>query len=110
MRCVILAHSVLYAALSVVRSLDLLGACCLLQNGNELLATYRCQDNTNRLEIKIRTVEGQHGTLNAYVIPKVQPKSCQKAIFQVKPLSLHEKVHYAAIEELIKERYVEVAL
>ncbi len=37
----------------------------------------RCQANTTRLEIKIRTIEGQYGTLSAYVTPRLQPKCCQ---------------------------------
>ena len=47
------------------------------QSGNALLATYRCQANTTRLEIKIRTIEGQYGMLQAYVTPRLQPKCCQ---------------------------------
>ncbi len=68
------------------------------KQGNELLATYRVHaESTNRLEIKIRTVEGQHGSLNAYVIPKLQPKTCQRAELRIKPLSLHEKVYKETI-------------
>ena len=52
------------------------------QSGNVLLATYRCQANTTRLEIKIRTIEGQYGTMLAYVTPRLQPKCCQ-AVFSV---------------------------
>jgi Bardet-Biedl syndrome 7 protein len=73
-------------------------------NGNALLATYRCQDNTNRLEIKIRAVEGEHGPLNAYIIPKQAPKTCQRASFQIKPLSLHEKVLPEVLEPMMKAR------
>ncbi|KAK9870809.1 hypothetical protein WA026_009769 [Henosepilachna vigintioctopunctata] len=36
----------------------------LPNSGNILLATYRCQINTNRLEIKIRTIEGQAGVVH----------------------------------------------
>lgn len=61
----------------------------LFQSGNYLLAAYRCQINTNRLEIKIRTIEGQYGKLQAYVTPMVQPKCCQLRQFDIKPLSLH---------------------
>ena len=50
---------------------------CSPEEGNFLLATYRCQANTTRLEIKIRTIEGQYGTLAAYVTPRLQPKCCQ---------------------------------
>uniref|UniRef100_A0A1Y1NII9 Uncharacterized protein n=2 Tax=Photinus pyralis TaxID=7054 RepID=A0A1Y1NII9_PHOPY len=62
-------------------------------NGNFLLATYRCQINTNRLELKIRTIEGQYGTLQAYVTPIIQPKCCQVRLFEIKPLSMHFRVH-----------------
>ncbi|XP_067000696.2 Bardet-Biedl syndrome 7 protein homolog isoform X2 [Anabrus simplex] len=62
-------------------------------SGNFLLATYRCQLNTTRLEVKIRTIEGQHGTLQAYVTPLVQPKCCQVRQYSIKPLSLHMRCH-----------------
>ncbi|CEF66990.1 Bardet-Biedl syndrome 7 protein [Strongyloides ratti] len=47
------------------------------EHGNALLASYRCQSNTNRIEIRIRSVEGQYGTLKAYIVPKGLPKTCQ---------------------------------
>ncbi|XP_073428110.1 BBSome complex member BBS7 isoform X2 [Dendrobates tinctorius] len=62
-------------------------------NGNFLLATYRCQANTTRLELKIRSIEGQYGTLQAYVTPRIQPKTCQVRQYQIKPLSLHQRSH-----------------
>ncbi len=65
----------------------------LYQSGNALLATYRCQANTTRLEIKIRTIEGQYGMLQAYVTPRLQPKCCQVQRYQIKPLSLHMRTH-----------------
>lgn len=62
-------------------------------NGNFLLATYRCQANTTRLELKVRSIEGQYGTLQAYITPRLQPKTCQVRQYQVKPLSLHQRTH-----------------
>eukprot|EP00075_Anas_platyrhynchos_P022788 XP_027312041.1 Bardet-Biedl syndrome 7 protein [Anas platyrhynchos] len=62
-------------------------------NSNFLLATYRCQANTTRLELKIRSIEGQYGTLQAYVTPRIQPKTCQVHQYQIKPLSLHQRTH-----------------
>ncbi|KAK7070006.1 Bardet-Biedl syndrome 7 protein, partial [Halocaridina rubra] len=50
---------------------------CDPESGNFLLATYRCQANTTRLEVRIRTIEGQYGTLQAYITPRLQPKCCQ---------------------------------
>eukprot|EP00105_Crassostrea_gigas_P020437 XP_011439221.2 PREDICTED: Bardet-Biedl syndrome 7 protein homolog isoform X1 [Crassostrea gigas] len=66
---------------------------CNPEEGNFLLATYRCQANTTRLELKIRSIEGQYGTLQAYVTPRVQPKTCRVKQYQIKPLSLHQRTH-----------------
>lgn len=57
------------------------------------MATYRCQVNTTRLDLKIRTIEGQYGTLLTYVTPNVQPKCCQLRSYKIKPLSLHSRIH-----------------
>uniref|UniRef100_A0A3B4ESP1 Bardet-Biedl syndrome 7 n=1 Tax=Pundamilia nyererei TaxID=303518 RepID=A0A3B4ESP1_9CICH len=62
-------------------------------NGNFLLATYRCQANTTRIELKVRSIEGQYGTLQAYITPRLQPKTCQVRQYQIKPLSLHQRTH-----------------
>ncbi|XP_042193764.1 Bardet-Biedl syndrome 7 protein isoform X1 [Callorhinchus milii] len=67
--------------------------CDIEQNGNFLLATYRCQANTTRLELKIRSIEGQYGILQAYITPRLQPKTCQVHQYQIKPLSLHQRTH-----------------
>ncbi|XP_033106003.1 Bardet-Biedl syndrome 7 protein homolog isoform X2 [Anneissia japonica] len=66
---------------------------CDTENGNFLLATYRCQANTTRLELKVRSIEGQYGVLQAYVTPRVQPKVCQVRQYLIKPLSLHQRIH-----------------
>ena len=36
---------------------------CDPSEGNFLLVTFRCQANTTRFEVKLRTIEGQYGTL-----------------------------------------------
>ncbi|XP_047143361.1 Bardet-Biedl syndrome 7 protein homolog [Hydra vulgaris] len=66
---------------------------CAPESGNFLLATYRCQANTTRIELKIRTIEGQYGLLQAYVTPRMQPKTSQVRQYQIKPLSLHQRSH-----------------
>lgn len=66
---------------------------CDTDSGNFLLATYRCQANTTRLEVRIRTIEGQYGTLQAYITPRLQPKCCQVRQYRIKPLSLHSRTH-----------------
>ncbi|XP_070507976.1 BBSome complex member BBS7-like [Chironomus tepperi] len=66
---------------------------CDRNDGNLLLCCYRCQLNTNRVDLKFRTVEGQHGTLRVYITPNIQPKCCQLRTYAIHPLSLHIMVH-----------------
>lgn len=66
---------------------------CDPEDKNYLLATYRCQANTTRLDVKIRSIEGQYGTLQVYITPRIQPKTCQLKQYQIKPLSLHRRTH-----------------
>lgn len=61
-------------------------------DGNVLLATYRCQDTTNRLEMNVRTVEGQYGDLQALVIARMEPKTAQMVKVTIKPLSMHHRM------------------
>ena len=42
---------------------------------------------------QVRSIEGQYGTLQAYVTPKMEPKSCRLLQFPIKPLSLHRREH-----------------
>ncbi|CAG9857898.1 unnamed protein product [Phyllotreta striolata] len=60
---------------------------------NYLLATYRCQINTNRLDLKIRPIEGKKGLLQVYVTPLVQPKCSRVIKYEIKALSLHYRLH-----------------
>jgi len=62
------------------------------ENGNFCLATYRCQETSNRIEIKMRAVEGHFGTVQAFVIPRVAPKTSQICSYRIKPLCLQHRV------------------
>lgn len=68
-----------------------------LNTSSQLLVTYRCQESINRIQVKIRALEGFRGTLTALVIPKMYPKTCQKIECPIKPLCLHEKVELDAL-------------
>ncbi|KAI1731833.1 bardet-Biedl syndrome 7 protein like protein [Ditylenchus destructor] len=46
-------------------------------SGNALLAVYRCQADTTRMEMRIRSIEGQFGTLKIYIVPRLLPLTCQ---------------------------------
>lgn len=53
--------------------------------------TFRCQVNTTRLEMHIRTIEGYFGTLQLYVTSKIQPRCSMLRRHTIKPLSLHQR-------------------
>lgn len=65
----------------------------ICQSGNHLLVTYRCQVDTNRVDLRLRTIEGHHGTLCAYITPAVPPKVSQLRRYTIRPLSMHIRVH-----------------
>eukprot|EP00754_Rhynchopus_humris_P001897 Rhum_TRINITY_DN11080_c0_g1::Rhum_TRINITY_DN11080_c0_g1_i1::g.42285::m.42285/K16749/BBS7; Bardet-Biedl syndrome 7 protein len=62
------------------------------EEASKLLACYRCTETTSRIQVKVRTVEGQHGFLRAFVIPVLTPKTCQMVQYDIKPLSLHQRL------------------
>ena len=45
-----------------------------------LLASYRCQANVCRLELRVQASEGDSGVINLYVCPKIMPKCAQVRI------------------------------
>ncbi|CAD6185854.1 unnamed protein product [Caenorhabditis auriculariae] len=58
-----------------------------------LLASYRCQANICRLELRVQVEEGEFGDLYVYICPKTFPKVVQVQIYQIKALSAHVRVH-----------------
>lgn len=63
-------------------------------SNNALLATLKVQgeeSKVSRIEIKLRTSEGQIGNLLVYVIPRGSTTS-QVLDVELKPLSLHERI------------------
>lgn len=64
------------------------------------------------MELKIRTEEGEKGTLQVYVTPLVQPKCSRNLQYDIKALSLHYRIHdfdnkrYEFYEEILNCNYV----
>ncbi|VDL77427.1 unnamed protein product [Nippostrongylus brasiliensis] len=58
-----------------------------------LLASYRCQANVSRIELRVKVDEGTHGPVVVYVCPKTHPKTVQIRSYEIKPLSSHSRVH-----------------
>ena len=52
-----------------------------------VLISYRCQEVTNRLELRMRTAEGRYGQLQAFVWPRISPKTCVVSTHSIKPMS-----------------------
>ncbi len=64
---------------------------------SKMLATFRCQEPTRRMQIKVRTTEGQNGKLTAFVVPQVSPKTSMSIKHSIKTLSLHMRVQEAEL-------------
>lgn len=43
------------------------------------------------MAIRMRVVEGQYGTVQAFVVPQTSPNTCQAAVHAVKPLCMHRR-------------------
>lgn len=63
----------------------------------QVLATFRCQSNTTRLEVTVKTIEGQYGHMRAYCISRLSPKTCQVKMYYLSPLSLHKRSYAASV-------------
>ncbi|ETV67493.1 hypothetical protein, variant 1 [Aphanomyces astaci] len=89
--CVSLHSSVPLDLLDTVKNQAIL--CRSPTTNSHVLATYRCQELTNRLEFRIRTLEGQYGDVELTVLAETVPKAAQCVKVVVKPLSLHHRVN-----------------
>ena len=67
---------------------------CVVGSLGEFKALYCKVDGLSMLVVfQVRSIEGQYGTLQAYVTPRMEPKSCRLLQFPIKPLSLHRREH-----------------
>lgn len=60
--------------------------------GPRVLATYRCQEPSTRVEARLRSVEGQAGDIRLVVVAKGEPATAQAASVTVRPLSMHYRL------------------
>ena len=64
------------------------------EDSGQVLVTYKFSDSSiTQCQVLFRSSEGQPGTLNIYSIPSLEPKVASLVSIDLKPLSLHEKVH-----------------
>eukprot|EP01029_Cantina_marsupialis_P016156 TRINITY_DN358_c0_g1_i1.p1 TRINITY_DN358_c0_g1~~TRINITY_DN358_c0_g1_i1.p1 ORF type:complete len:712 (+),score=139.21 TRINITY_DN358_c0_g1_i1:84-2219(+) len=66
------------------------------QNDGCFMATIRCVEPTSRLEVPIRTVEGQQGALEVFIISNTSTKTAQLERVAIKPLCMHQRIQTAA--------------
>ena len=63
-------------------------------DNNQFIATFRLNEPTNKIVLKIRASEGLHGSINAFIIPNPEEsKVCKRLDISILPLGLHEKIH-----------------
>lgn len=55
-------------------------------------AVYRCTEQSKRIDVRLRTIEGEFGQLKVTVVANVQPKFAQQVVLEIKPLSLHSRI------------------
>ncbi|CAI2359386.1 unnamed protein product [Moneuplotes crassus] len=62
-------------------------------DSGQFIATFRMNEPTNNIVLKVRASEGLHGSINAFIIPhKETSKICKRLDISILPLGLHEKI------------------
>jgi len=62
-------------------------------NGTHAAATYRVNEGNNRVELRMRAIEGRAGTVRSFVVPRQSPKTSTEKVHHIKPLCLHRRVN-----------------
>lgn len=73
-----------------------------------LLTTLKIDSlEVKKVQMKLRTAEGQQGSLNAFIVEKqavgaapAQPPMCAMLEIPLKPLNLHERIQVLPAQEL----------
>lgn len=74
--------------------------------GGKFMAVFRCQHSERRLSLHLRTNEGEYGDLVVTVVAATQPHKSAKVVkYELKPLSLHARVHNLSDAELARPRH-----
>ena len=72
---------------------------------NKYVAVFRCQSNERRMSLMLRSNEGEYGELTITIVAHTQPKAAKIVKFELKPLSLHSKIHKLTGEEMGRPRH-----
>lgn len=66
------------------------------------VAVFRCQSQERRISLTLRTNEGEFGEMNITIVAASNPKAAKIVKYELKPLSLHSKIHSLSEEELAR--------
>jgi len=70
----------------------------------KFVAVFRCQSAEKRIILTLRTNEGEFGNLHITIVADSVPKAAKIIKYDLKPLSLHTKVHEFNKEESARPR------
>jgi len=70
----------------------------------KFVAVFRCQSKERRISLTLRTNEGEHGSLYVTIVAESTPKAAKIVKYDLKPLSLHTKLHELSPAELARPR------
>jgi hypothetical protein len=73
-------------------------------NSGKFVAVFRCQSNEKRINLTLRSNEGEYGDLVITIVAATNPKAGKIIKYELKPLSLHSKVHELTSQELNRPR------
>eukprot|EP00981_Chlorochromonas_danica_P004752 scaffold954_cov173-Ochromonas_danica.AAC.38 len=68
------------------------------------VAVFRCQSAERRISLSLRSNEGEYGDLIITIVAATSPKTAKVMKYELKPLSLHVKVHKLSTEEAERPR------
>ena len=71
---------------------------------NKFVAVFRCQSNEKRINLSLRSNEGEYGDLVITIVANNNPKVGKVIKYELKPLSLHSKVHELTTAEMNRPR------
>eukprot|EP01038_Epipyxis_sp_PR26KG_P007245 gene7245-9877_t len=71
---------------------------------SKYVAVFRCQSQEKRILLNLRTNEGEYGDLLITVVAASAPKAAKIIKYDLKPLSLHTKVHVLQEDESVRPR------
>jgi hypothetical protein len=70
----------------------------------KFVAVFRCQSKERRISLTLRSNEGEHGSLYVTIVAESSPKAAKIVKYDLKPLSLHTKLHELSPSELARPR------